>query len=415
MNQFIDYIGLFVFLYPAIMAVYWGSTGLMYFLKQEKLSRNKKFADYPNYKYHTDAPLVSLLVPCYNEADNIDESLPFLLKSNYPNLEIILVNDGSKDDTAQYIKRWSQAHPNIYAYYQKNSGKATALNQVLKYARGKYVVCIDGDSILDMDAIDFLVHALENNPEFVAVTGNPRVRNRSTLLGRLQVAEFSSIIGLIKRSQSILGSIFTVSGVVCAFRREALIEVGGWSKDMITEDIDISWKLQVEGNRIGYEPRALCWVLMPETIRGLYKQRLRWAQGGAEVFLKYFRQVFRWRNRKMWHLYIEYIISALWAYSLAALTLLATISLIRDTSQFYPFLVLSSFFLIAIFCLQMAVSLYIDSHYEHHLKRYFISSIWYPYIYWILNALTLILGIPKAILRDKEKLAVWTSPDRGIR
>ena len=116
MNQFIDYIGLFVFLYPAIMAVYWGSTGLMYFLKQEKLSRNKKFADYPNYKYHTDAPLVSLLVPCYNEADNIDESLPFLLKSNYPNLEIILDNDGSKDDTAQYIKRWSQAHKNIYAY-----------------------------------------------------------------------------------------------------------------------------------------------------------------------------------------------------------------------------------------------------------------------------------------------------------
>ena len=283
MNQFIDYIGLFVFLYPAIMAVYWGSTGLMYFLKQEKLSRNKKFADYPNYKYHTDAPLVSLLVPCYNEADNIDESLPFLLKSNYPNLEIILVNDGSKDDTAQYIKRWSQAHKNIYAYYQKNSGKATALNQVLKYARGKHVVCIDGDSSLDMDAIDFMVYALENNPGFVAVTGNPRVRNRSTLLGRLQVAEFSSIIGLIKRSQSILGSIFTVSGVVCAFRRDALLQIGGWSKDMITEDIDISWKLQVEGNRIGYEPRALCWVLMPETIHGLYKQRLRWAQGGAEV------------------------------------------------------------------------------------------------------------------------------------
>ena len=86
MNEIIDYIGLFVFLYPAIMAVYWGSTGLVYFLKQEKLSRSKKFADYPNYKYHTDAPLVSLLVPCYNEADNIDESLPFLLKSNYPNL-----------------------------------------------------------------------------------------------------------------------------------------------------------------------------------------------------------------------------------------------------------------------------------------------------------------------------------------
>ena len=101
MKQVIDYLGLFVFLYPAVMAVYWGSTGLMYFLKQEKLNRRSKFADYPNYQFRTNPPLVSLLVPCYNEADNIDESLPFLLKSNYPNLEIILVNDGSKDDTAK--------------------------------------------------------------------------------------------------------------------------------------------------------------------------------------------------------------------------------------------------------------------------------------------------------------------------
>lgn len=415
LSHLIDFLGLFVFLYPAVMVLYWSSTGLAYFIRNERLKKGRKFGDYPNYKYRKNAPLVSLLVPCYNEAENINESVPYLLKTNYPNVEIILVNDGSKDDTSEYIKRWSQAYDNVHAYYQKNSGKATALNQVLKYARGKYVVCIDGDSILDMDAIDYMVDILEQHPELGAVTGNPRVRNRSTLLGRLQVAEFSSIIGLIKRSQSTLGSIFTVSGVVCAFRRTALLDVGGWSKDMITEDIDISWKLQLAGYQIGYEPRALCWVLMPETLRGLYKQRLRWAQGGAEVFLKYCRRVFTWSNRKMWHLYMEYIVSALWAYALTLLSILMGIQMIMGGAGFYPLLVLSSYFLIGIFCLQMMVSLFIDSHYESHLGRYFFSSIWYPYIYWVLNAVTLVLGIPKAIFRDKSKLAVWTSPDRGIR
>src|SRR3546814_20032176 len=113
-----------------------------------------------------------------------------------------------------------------------------------------------------------------------AVTGNPRIRNRSSLLGQVQVGEFASIIGLIKRTQRVYGRIFTVSGVVAAFRRRALDHVGYWSLDMITEDIDISWKLQRDHWTIFYEPRALCWILMPETLRGLWRQRLRWAQGG---------------------------------------------------------------------------------------------------------------------------------------
>src|SRR3546814_5898602 len=113
-----------------------------------------------------------------------------------------------------------------------------------------------------------------------AVTGNPRIRNRSSLLGQGQVGEFASIIGLIKRTQRVYGRIFTVSGVVAAFRRRALDHVGYWSLDMITEDIDISWKLQRDHWTIFYEPRALCWILMPETLRGLWRQRLRWAQGG---------------------------------------------------------------------------------------------------------------------------------------
>ena len=106
------------------------------------------------------------------------------------------------------------------------------------------------------------------------------MRNHATLLGRLQVGEFSSIVGLIKRAQTVYGSLFTVSGVICAFRKRALQDAGWWSREAITDDVDVSWRLQLAGWRLAFEPKALCWILMPETFRGLWRQRLRWAEGG---------------------------------------------------------------------------------------------------------------------------------------
>lgn len=140
------------------------------------------------------------------------------------------------------------------------------------------------------------------------------------------MGEFSSIIGLIKRTRRIYGRVFTVSGVIAAFRRQALADVGYWSPDMITEDIDISWKLQLRHWDIFFEPRALCWILMPETLKGLWKQRLRWAQGGAEVFLVNLRKVVRWEHHRMWPLFLEYALSTLWAFAYAMTVLLFIIS-----------------------------------------------------------------------------------------
>lgn len=111
-------------------------------------------------------------------------------------------------------------------------------------ARGDLLVCIDGDALLDRDTAAYLVAPLIKYPRW-GRHRNPRIRTRSTLIGRIQVGEFSSIIGLIKRTQRIYGRVFTVSGVIAAFRRQALADVGYWSPDMITEDIDISWKLQL--------------------------------------------------------------------------------------------------------------------------------------------------------------------------
>jgi poly-beta-1,6 N-acetyl-D-glucosamine synthase len=399
-------------MYPAGMAVYWFMAGACYYLfKEGKL--NEPISRYmPSH----DVPMISLMVPCYNEGDNLDESIPHLLQLRYPNYELIFINDGSKDNTGEIIDRWAAKETKITALHQENQGKASALNHGLTIAKGKYVACIDGDAVLDYYALDYMVQALEKDPKYAATTGNPRVRNRSTILGRLQVSEFSSIIGLIKRAQGLMGTIFTVSGVCCLFRKDVMEEIGGGSTNMITEDIDISWKIQIAGYNIMYEPRALCWVLMPESMKGLYKQRLRWAQGGAETIIKYFPKIWHWKNRRLWPMYIEYFVTAIWAVLwvlFAIFTLGQKFIFGIDIQNMRLFETNISIMFFAFF-LQCILSLYIDSRYERDLLRYGLSCIWYPYVYWLLNTVTLLVGIPKAIFRNKSKFAVWTSPDRGV-
>lgn len=402
-----EYLAIFVMLYPGIMAVYWTLSGLIYFLFSEKGGKK------PVFDAET-APMVSILIPCYNEADNLDESIPHLLKLSYPNYQLVFINDGSKDDTLAILHRWQQTSDRIKVVDQANGGKASAMNNGADNADGKYIVGIDGDAVLDYHALEYIVDTMEKNPEVGAVTGNPRVRNRSTILGKLQVAEFSSIIGLIKRSQSLAGTLFTVSGVIMCIRKDVCMQIGGWSENMVTDDIDISWKTQTSGYEIVYEPRALCWVLMPETLRGLYKQRLRWAQGGAEVILKYSPEIWKLKNARLWPLYFEYFVTLIWAYSLFAFLILSIVQALMGTADFTLFKVGSLATFMAFF-LQLCVSLYIDSRYEGNLFRYFISCIWYPYAFWLLNSLTLVHGFPKAIFRDKSRQATWVSPDRGIQ
>lgn len=413
-----DELSLFVFVYPAIMAFYWAGAGFAYFWFKERFRvQASPVFRYMHQMEKEKVPLVSLMVPCYNEADNLDESIPHLLRLEYPNYELIFINDGSKDATGEILDRWVKIDPRIVVLHQKNSGKASALNNGLKSAKGEYVGCLDGDAILDYRALDYMVQALTSNAKYGAVTGNPRVRNRSTLLGRLQVSEFSSIIGLIKRAQCLLGTIFTVSGVCCLFRRDVINEIDGWSTNMITEDIDVSWKIQTAGYDIFYEPRALCWVLMPETLRGLFKQRLRWAQGGAETMMKYFPQIWRLKNRRLWPMFAEYIVTAIWAVALvfSLVQSLYEIFFQGDLIFINPESLKPSLTILFIaFFVQLGVSLYIDNRYEKGVVKYAFSCIWYPWWYWALNTITLLCGIPKAIFRNKSKLAVWISPDRGV-
>ena len=204
--------------------------------------------------------------------------------------EIIIINDGSSDNTADIIYDMKKHHDFKFVDLQVNRGKANALNEGVKQASYDYVMCLDADTIVDQDAPYYMMNNFKKNPKLGAVTGNPRIRNKSSILGKIQTIEYASLIGCIKRSQSLAGAINTISGVFTLFKKSALKEVGYWDTDMITEDIAVSWKLHLAGFHILYEPRALCWMLVPETVGGLWKQRVRWAQGGHEVLLRDFGQ-----------------------------------------------------------------------------------------------------------------------------
>lgn len=404
----------FAYYYPLFMAYLWLVGALYFYLRYEfRKGLPSQPPTLPEY------PLVSIIVPCFNEAIQVSDTIENLEDSAYPNFEIVAVNDGSKDNTGAILDEMTSRCPHLrVVHLNANQGKAMALRAAALVAQGEYLVCIDGDARLDRHAVHWIMNHFLTGPRVGGVTGNPRIRTRSTLLGRIQVGEFSAILGLIKRAQRIYGRVFTVSGVVSAFRRSALHQVGYWSDDIMTEDIDISWRLQLNHWDIRFEPRALCWILMPETLRGLWRQRLRWAIGGDQALLRYLPQILKWKSRRMWGVCLEYFVSILWGYTMLAVVLLWLLGLflklpsevvVASLIPAWPGLVL------AMTCLlQFAVSLLLDRHYDERLFRNYFSMVWYPLAYWTINWLTSVVALPKAMLRPRGKRARWVTVDRGI-
>lgn len=413
---FVRGLSAFVFYYPLFMTYAWMWGAILF----NRWYERRDFAKYPLKPQLSNYPLVSIIIPCYNEEDNVAEVIDHLSMMNYPHYEIVAINDGSKDKTGILLDQLCIKHPLLRVIHQaKNQGKAVGLNTATQLARGEYLLCIDGDAVLDHDCIGWMLRHFENNPKLASITGNPRIRTRSTLLGKIQVGEFSAIIGLIKRTQHILGSLFCVSGVCSMFRRQAVMEVGLWSTDMLTEDIDISWKLQIAGYKLGYEPRSVCWILMPETLKGLWSQRLRWAMGGVQTVAKYAYIFKSFKNKGMWLVWTEYMASIVWAYSLTILFMLWLINLLQVTlfsDVFFGLLPGWHGLILSITCiLQFTVSLTIERKYDYGLRRHYFWIIWYPLAYWVITTVASIVSVPKILLRNTGKRATWVSPDRGIQ
>jgi len=402
--------------YPLLMAALWILLALVFFARQEWRERWLEAPPRGDVR-----PPVSVLIPCFNEGPQLLETLQAALSLDWPEWEVIAINDGSVDDTGPQLEALLPLQPRLrVVHLARNQGKALALRAGALLARYDLLLCIDADAVLDPQALGWMVRHLVDDPRVGAVTGNPRIRNRTTLLGRLQVGEFSMIVGLIKRAQSVFGTLFCVSGVMGLFRRRALHAVGYWDPDRLTEDIAVTWALQRAGWRVRYEPHALVWILMPETLAGLWKQRLRWAQGGVEVLVANIDLLRHPRQWRLWVLLVEPSLTLVWAVLLAIslIELPLELLLVHPQGAASPLELLPHGLATALLpacLLQVLVSLWLDRPYDRGLGRNGFWMIWYPAAFWLVTFLASIMSLPSLHRRGRGVRARWESPDRGRR
>lgn len=226
---------------------------------------------------------IAVLVPAYNEEKVICSTVQSLLSATLDApFDIIVVDDGSKDGTADVVRRTFADDTRVKVFEKPNGGKAAALNFALHCTEAEVVVAIDADTVLDPDAVGYLVRHF-GDPELGAVAGSAAVGNQINLLTRFQAIEYETSQNLDRRAFELFNAISVVPGAIGAWRREALIEVGGYASDTLAEDADVTLALERHGWRVIYEPLAVARTEAPETLVAFLKQRFRWLFGTLQV------------------------------------------------------------------------------------------------------------------------------------
>lgn len=394
--------------YPIVTSIMWMLTALLFRWRWEDGSPPDPARD------EATLPFVSVLVPAHNEESVIHRSVAAMLRLDYPAFEVIVIDDGSTDGTLAALEPLMADERLRLVRKVVNEGKAMALNDALPLARGEILMGLDADAEPDRMMLRYIVPHFDS-PRVAAVTGNPRVRNADTVLARLQAVEFSSIISLLRRAQRIWGRIVTVSGVVAALRRSAVYDVGGYSPNMPTEDIELTWKLQKRHYDVRYEPRAICWMTVPLSYRGLWRQRLRWARGLAQVLHKHADVMTTWKSRRLWPVYVESSLSILWAVCFVFLALLWTLSYAIGLPPIgaSPIPNLWGMSIASLCLLQLLIGVLIDRRYDPGIVRFLPYAVWYPIIYWAFLAMTTVVALPHLLRRPDRQSVRWSTARVG--
>jgi poly-beta-1,6 N-acetyl-D-glucosamine synthase len=268
-----------------------------------------------NYQRDDTLPLISLVVPAYNEGMVIQPALRNLLTLEYPSYEVIVVDDGSSDDTyqlASQVSRESSKVP-VRVINKTNGGKADALNTGIAVARGEFVMCMDGDTKLSRNALRAMIRHFDD-PRVGGVAGNVRILNRENFLTKTQALEYIEGLAMVRKAQSFVRTVNIIPGPCAMFRKSVVRELGGYDLDTFAEDCDMTLKLVVAGWHIAYEPLAVAWVETPSRMLDLLKQRYRWTRGILQAMRKH-RYVFKHplksgflTSMTLWYMFFEGIL-----------------------------------------------------------------------------------------------------------
>lgn len=242
-------------------------------------------------------PFISILAPAYNEGVTIRDSVESLIDLDYPNFEVIIINDGSKDNTGEIaeslvgMRKGKYGTVKVSLISKPNGGKARALNTGIRHSKSDFVLCVDGDAMLNERALKMGTrHFVE--PEVGAVAGNVKVLNRGSMLSDLQALEYIEGLNMARSAQGILRMVNIIPGPIGFFRKKAIEDAGYYSSDTFAEDADMTLKILSKGWKINYEPNAISYTEAPLKLLQLLKQRYRWTRGILQAIRKHQKHIF---------------------------------------------------------------------------------------------------------------------------
>lgn len=317
-NLFLSVVSAYLLFFLALLVLRYAMLILYSFM--EHLEYMMKRRQEPENNFHDDAslPMITLVVPAYNEGPVIQPALRSLLLLDYPNYEILVIDDGSSDDT--YEKALAVAREDhqvtIRVITKKNGGKADALNTGMSAARGEFILNMDGDTKLSRNTLRVCIRHFDD-PRVGAVAGNVKVLNRENLLTRVQALEYVEGLAMARKAQSFMRAVNIIPGPLGMFRKSVLQQAGGYDHDTFAEDCDLTLKLLMRGWHIAYEPTAIAWVETPSRLLDLLKQRYRWTRGILQATRKHSSAL--WNPRRaginffiLWYMLFEGI---MWPFS----------------------------------------------------------------------------------------------------
>jgi poly-beta-1,6-N-acetyl-D-glucosamine synthase len=395
---FLAWLGEYAMLFPIGMCLIWMVFGLLYVLLRESKLPWSDQADLS----------VAVIVPARNEQSGIAHTLDSLMAQDYPLMTVHVISDASTDETVAAARRYEPRGVVVHDLISRR-GKAGALQYALDSIRADLFMVVDADTVCQPDSIRAMVQQFADE-RVAGVTGSPRVGHASSLLTSMQAMEYIGIIGLIKRADSFWGGLFTVSGAAACFRTSVLRAVGGWSKASVTEDIELSWRMQKAGYDLAYEPRAHFEIQGPRGIVALYKQRIRWARGMWEV-LRLHGDLLHTKNMALIPMAAQVIGTAFWmtlALVGVCMFCLRLTAGLKVGSAIDPDIALRMLLISTVlFVSQTFLACTWEGHYRKGMWRYVPFAALYPIYYWLVIAPTFVLGVGSAIASSREKNVNW--------
>jgi len=401
--------------FPIVVAMFAINASRQYLLDRYREATDYDLPHLPDLaRAREQWPLVSVMIPARNEAATITDTLNAALALHWPELEVIVVNDGSIDQTGLELAAYAK-HPGVSVMtHDTPRGKSLSLNEAMEVASSEIVLILDADAKPASNVLDRMVPHFLHYPDVAAVTGNPRVANTHRLLAKLQAIEFTSTVSTLRRGQSAWGRVNTISGIMTALRKDVVLRSGGFSPVQPTEDIELTWRLHEDGYRCIYEPAAQVAMEVPETLSQWWAQRTRWSTGLVRVLQVHGMATLRKWEWPLVPLLLEAVMAIVWCHMLVGATLFWVLALAYGIPDLGNTLLIGHWgtMTVGIALGQVFWGMHLDAHHDNSIRKLWPLAPVYPILYWWLGALAVVWTTIPTML-TKPAVAQWSLTRRA--